>query len=469
MDYSSMEVWNFIIQTGIIAILVIVSTVLRHIPFIKKTLIPTSVLAGFLLLGFKYLHIIEVNQTFLEVVTYHGIALGFIALSLRVSKEQKDNGKVGTAVRSGALIVSTYLVQAITGLIISLLLAYTFMPGLFKASGMLLPMGYGQGPGQANNIGTTYEKLGFAGGHSYGLAIAAAGFLCACIVGVIYLNVQAKRGKIVRKSPEELSGSVSVDTFQDPNEIPISQSIDKLSIQMALILLVYIFTFGVIFGITTLLAKTAPGVANMLSPLLWGFNFIFASLFALLLKVIMKGLKKGKLMKRQYANNYLLNRISGFFFDVMIICGIAAIDFSDLKGLWIPFAITVIAGGIVTFVYLKFITKKLYGQYAEEAFLSMFGMLTGTISSGILLVREIDPEFQTPAANNLVSGSGTGIVFGAPMLILVGMAAKSTMMTFVVMGIVVVYLCVLLLIILLRKKETVNSDTVAVESSGSES
>ena len=53
--------------------------------------------------------------------------------------------------------------------------------------------------------------------------------------------------------------------------------------------------------------------------------------------------------------------------------------------------------------------KKLYAEYPEEGFLGMFGMLTGTISSGILLVREIDPELKTPAANNLVSGSGVAI------------------------------------------------------------
>ena len=75
----------------------------------------------------------------------------------------------------------------------------------------------------------------------------------------------------------------------------------------------------------------------------------------------------------------------------------------------------------------------------------MYGMLTGTISSGILLLREIDPEFKTPAANNMVTGSSFGIIFGAPVLLLVSMAPKSTMMTFVVLGLVIIYLAILLL------------------------
>lgn len=456
MDYSAANeaLWSPIIQVGIIAFLVIISNILRlKIPFVRRSLMPTAVLAGFLLLGLKYTGLIGINQNLLEMITYHALAIGFIALSLRVNKKETSNSGLGVAVKSGAVIVSTYVIQGIVGLIISIGLAYTFMPGFFKASGLLLPMGYGQGPGQANNIGSTYEKLGFAGGHSYGIAIAATGFLVACIIGVIYLNVGQRKGYFVKKDYSERAGSVEVDSFQDENEAPISQSIDRLSIQCALILAVYILTFLVTLGITWLLANYAPGVANLLNSMLWGFNFIFGSLFAVIVRSIISKFRKSNIMKMQYQNNYLLSRISGLAFDIMIICGIATINFEDLSGLWIPFVLTAVIGGIVTFVHLRLLTKKVYPEYEQEAFLSMFGMLTGTISSGILLVREIDPEFKTPAANNLVTGSSTAIGFGAPILIFVGMAAKSTAMTFVVFGILIVYLAILLAIALAGKKK----------------
>jgi ESS family glutamate:Na+ symporter len=73
----------------------------------------------------------------------------------------------------------------------------------------------------------------------------------------------------------------------------------------------------------------------------------------------------------------------------------------------------------------------------------MYGMLTGTISSGVLLVREIDPQLETPAANNLVVGSSFGILLGAPVLILVGLATKSNMMCFVTLALAFVYLLIL--------------------------
>ena len=457
MNYSAENIalWSPVVQLGIIALLVLVSNILRlKIPFVKKTLMPTSVLAGFLLLGFKYTGLLEINSNLLDSLTYHGIALGFIAMSLRVSKNDfSQGGGIRTAVNSGAMIVSTYMIQGIIGLIISLGLAYTFKPDMFKAAGILLPMGFGQGPGQANNIGSSYEALGFTGGKSYALAIAATGFLVACIIGVIYLNIQAKRGKFERKDVKELSGSVTVDTFQDEGEMPISQSIDRLSIQVALIVLVYVFTFFVLWGVTTLLAKFAPGVANALSPIFWGFNFIFGSLFAVLTRNILSKFRKLKLMEMQYQNNYLLSRISGLFFDVMIICGIASIDFEDLRGLWIPFVLTCVLGGVVTFINIKIFCKKIYKGYEEEGFLAMFGMLTGTISSGILLVREIDPDFKTPAANNLVSGSGVAIAFGAPMLILISMAPKSTASTFIVLGLLAVYYLIFVGVMCIKKKD----------------
>ena len=445
MDFSAAntDLWGGIIQIGILAIMILFANTIRlKIPFIRKTLMPTSVLAGFILLFIKELELIPINTDFFEMITYHGIALGFIAMSLRVNKEKSSKGAARLGLKSGALIVSTYLVQAVFGLIISISLFFTFIPEVFPASGILLAMGYGQGPGQANNVGTTYETLGFIGGQSYGLAIAAAGFVCACIIGVIYLNVK----KIQRKEHSEVSGSVTIDTFQDKDEIPISRSLDRFSVQVALVLVVYIITYLLIHGITSLLGTYLPGVAKSISPLLWGFNFIIGSVVASLCKVIINKLRKSQVMVRQYQNNYLLSRISGVAFDAMIIAGITTINFDDISQLWLPFLLTSITGGLVTFLYIKFMAKKLYPDYEEEGFLSMFGMLTGTISTGILLLREIDPDFETPAANNLISGSAFGIAFGAPILILISMAAKSPMMAIIVMGLCIVYFIVLFLI-----------------------
>lgn len=442
VDFSSANtgLWSFTVQLGIISGILLLSNVLRQrVTLIRNTLMPTAVLAGFILLILRVTGIIGIESGILEMITYHGIAIGFIALSLRVADDTRGKGARAMP-KTGALIVSSYLLQGIMGLVISLGLSYTIMPGLFKAAGVLLPMGYGQGPGQANNVGTTYEALGFVGGRSFGLSLAAAGYLSACIVGIIYLNSLVRKGAFRRQTYEEISGSVTIEMFQDDNEMPISESIDRFSVQIALVFLVYLATYLVTRGLVSLLAGLSSSLADTVSSLLWGFNFIVGSALAILLKAIMKRLQQKKVIRLQYQNSYLLARISGMAFDLMIVAGIGSIDIMDLSGLWLPFILMSVSGAIATLYYLIWMSKKIYPGYENEGLLGMYGMMTGTISSGILLLREMDPYFDTPAANNLVGGSSFAIVFGAPMLILIGLAPRSPLMAFVTLGLMIVYM-----------------------------
>lgn len=456
MNYSAAntDLWNAMLQLGYLSGILLLANVLRRkIPLVRKSLMPTAVLAGFIAFIVRNLGILKLDGVFMENVTYHAIALGFIALSLRIIKKPEPaSNEYLTGPKSGALIVSTYLVQGAIGIIITILLSYTLSPGLFKAAGILLPMGYGQGPGQANNVGATYEQLGFTGGQSFGLSIAAAGFLCACLVGVVYINVLHRKNKIKIKTAAEIAEVLTVEDFQDKNEIPISQSIDRLSIQIAMVLFVYLLTYLISLGITQLTSSLSPGLAATVNPLVWGFNFIIGSLVAMAFKGTIGWFKNRRWMLRQYPNNFLLDRISGFAFDFMIVAGIAAIDVTDLEGLWLPFIVLSIVGGIITFCYLAKLCKIIYPNYYYEGFLSMYGMLTGTISTGVLLLREIDPSYKTPAATNLLTGSSFAIVLGAPMLVLIGLAPKSDLLLFITLGLMLVYLALLVLFLVKVKK-----------------
>jgi len=451
MDFSNAntQLWAMFIWAGVIAVLLLVANILtRKIAFVRKSLIPVAALAGFLLLILRSVGWLNVPMVLLEMVTYHGIALGFIALTLRTTKE----GTGGMfAFKAGALIVSTYLVQAIIGLLISAILFYTVLPDFFPAAGILLPMAFGQGPGQANNVGSSYEAMGFAGGRSFALSLAAVGYLVACLVGIWYTRRVIRRRNLSPADQPLVSGSVTVDAFQDRNEVPVSESVDRLSMQVALILVTYLLTFLATRAIAGLVSSAAPGFANMFVPLLWGFNFITGSLMAMAVKAVLTGLRRSGAMTRQYQNNYLLNRLSGLAFDLMIVAGIASINIADMRGLWLPFLLMALTGGAATYWYLKKLTPILAPGFADESFVAMYGMLTGTISSGILPLRQIDPEFKTPAADQLVVGSGTGILFGAPILILISLAPTSQGMLWLTIGLCAVYLALLLVFLLGRK------------------
>ena len=446
MAFWEFEIWQGMVQFGLLSIvLLLANTLRRKIKVLRLSLLPTAVLGGFIIFFIRLFGIFDglFDNRYLDMIVYHTIALGFIALSLKTNLI-KDTKKYSSAAKdgfnSGLIIVSTYLIQGIIGLAITILLAATLLPNLFPAAGIILPLGFGQGPGQANNFGTNYEILyNFVGGKSWGLSIASLGFIWATIPGVIYLS-NLKRKGLFKSTEAKINSEDEIEQIHGlKDEIPLAEAIDKFTVQVSLVMLVFMTTFGFMYGIDQLVLE--PGLlgnfgVNTLRPLIWGFNFIFGTLFALLYKQIFKRLKYVKLMTHSYTNNFMLNRIAGFVFDFMIIASIALIDISVLANLWLPLLIITTVGGLLTFVYLIRISKIFYKNYELEGFLSMYGTMTGTASTGIALLRESDPNFVTPAANNLVIGSTGAILFGFPLLLLLGFAPNYPVL---VLGLLVIF------------------------------
>ena len=107
------------------------------------------------------------------------------------------------------------------------------------------------GPGQAYTWGRTYENLfGFNSGTSFGLTIAAMGFVCASIGGVIYLNILRKRGKFSGDIGNFIKDDdLSAQTITGDNEIPLSESMDKFTVQVALVFIAYFLCISFYEGI----------------------------------------------------------------------------------------------------------------------------------------------------------------------------------------------------------------------------
>ena len=439
MDLSEYKLWEVLMQIGIIFIAILIGNTLRRkIKFIRNSLLPSSVIAGIIIFGLKFVPYVNeyINASLMEALTYHCLGLGFIALSLKTAVKNSNKAK-HVVLDTGITTVNTYLIQAIIGIGLSVVLSLTLFKDLFYAAGILLPMGFGQGTGQALNVGNILQTFGFETGPSFGLAIAAIGFFVACIAGVVYLNILKKKGKLKIQEQRRLDNKLDTNIYAE-DEAPLSESVDKLTINLGFVVGAYIITYFIILGLSYLSVNFLGNFGTKtLKPLLWGFNFLFGSIVAIIVKAVIKLLKKKKIMTHTYINDFMMSRISGLFFDIMIVAGIAAIDWHNLKGLLWPLIIICIIGTIVTFFYLKFICKKIYPEYEYEAFFSMFGMLTGTASTGMILLREIDPNFETPAANNLVLQQVPAIAFGAPIMLLVSFAADSLPNCLIFLGITI--------------------------------
>lgn len=141
--------------------------------------------------------------------------------------------------------MSTYLIQAIVGLGITMIAAL--------------------------NYGNIYEnEFGFAGDKSFGLTIAALGFLSASIGGVIHLNVMKKKGRLVLSRRED--GSLHSDKVESDNEIPMQESMDKMTVQIAPIFVAYVAACLLMAGLGALV----PGMKSII----FGFNFLLGVITA---------------------------------------------------------------------------------------------------------------------------------------------------------------------------------------------
>ena len=128
-----------------------------------------------------------------------------------------------------------------------------------------------------------------------------------------------------------------------------------------------------------------------------------------------------------------MNRVSNTCFDLMVVSGIAAIRLDVLKHYWGVMLILGVVGLVITYFYNLVVARTLFKSYQEEQFLVMFGMLTGTASTGVILLREVDEEFKTPAADNIVYQNLPAIVFGFPLMLLATLAPKQPMLTWVIL------------------------------------
>ena len=433
-DYS---VWGGLNLFSVLLISLLAANLMKKFfPVLKASLIPSSVLGGGILIVIAGIYkFCTGNVMFdtrffggngtsvLELITYHSLALGFIASAFKSSDGKMTKQRTIEIFNTGVTTVSTYLLQAILGFGISLI-ACLFVKDFFPAAGVLLPFGFGQGTGQALNYGGIYEnQFGFAGGKTFGLTIAALGFLSASFGGVFHLVMLRRTGKIAPRNekPEHIDSS----EIQKDNEIPMQESVDKLTIQVALIVGAYMIAYFLMCGLGMLL----PGMKSVI----FGFNFLLGVLSATLVRTVLKFLNRKHILRREQINDFLMTRASNFFFDLMVVAGVAAIRLDILENYWGIILIMGAVGLISTYVYNYYIAKTLFPAYQEEQFLTMYGMLTGTASTGIILLREIDSEFKTPAADNMVYQNFPAIVFGFPMMLLATLAPVKPALTMIIL------------------------------------
>lgn len=453
------SVWKTLLQIALLlGFLLLGNTLRRVIPFLRKAFIPSALVGGLLLFIINIIFELIVKQTgatdlylvdrrIMQIITYHALAIGFIASSLRIVAKDKK-APVFESIQNGAITGGTYMLQAVVGIGVSLIFFWATKTFFYDA-GILLPLGFGQGPGNALTWDINFTNMPdntFDGNGSVGLTIASVGFLVASIVGIIYMNIYRHKGQITHK---DIKMERRVSDFEESDEIEDSESVDKLSIQVAFVGVGFVISFLIMLFFAKLTDWTGVALFNSVA---WGFNFIWGVIAANLIKLVVKYLRKKNVMHRRYINNYQMDRISGFAFDLMIIAGVAAIDVETVgKYLWFIVALCAV-GTVATIIYVRMMTKRCFKNYEHEAFLVNFGTLTGTASNGMIFLREVDPNNETPMSNIFIISQLPAMVFVAPLLLLLNMSATTEVKCYIALAIFFVLFALYTSFIILSSK-----------------
>ena len=470
------EDWGTINYFIYIGLLLFVGKILKEkLPFLNRIILPTALLAGVIGLLLSEGFILEQgiiplgrqedgSVPFIFEIVYHSIAIGFIALSLKRDKKE-TNKKVWS---SGMIIVLVYLLQALVGFA----LVFVLFTKIFPGAGLLLPLGFGQGPGLATTIGGNYSAnldlqaalpgAGFdlfSGGAALGASLASIGFIVGGTIGVVALNYYARKMNIkVSKFHDEKSAIKESYEFETIKEIRI---FDALTTQIVIIFLIYACVFGTLVLLENVVFPQLGDLGNTFAGVFHGFNFLIGILYALIFKRIIVSMESRGKNVNFMTNNYILSNIASLAFNFMITAAVLTITISAVKSYALLVIVLAAVGGLATYLFLHWIIKRVFGtQFFVHYFLGFFGMLTGTVSTGMALLKGVDPKLESPVAEELVIGSGTAISMALPLfavlmlptLAIVNENGFNNVLAFIILGGYFVALLGVLLFINRRKK-----------------
>ncbi len=400
-----------VLMFSFLSTMLIVGFLIRaKVRIVQKYLFPSSLLGGLVglaIVNFKPFHI---DPKIFEAFTFHFFNISFISIGLTPTspeeklskKESKDSfkGSLWMALIEGVVFPA----QAVVGGILVILFV-TLGMRLHNAFGFLLPLGFEEGPGQALSFGRVWETMGFQNAATIGITYAILGFMFAIFVGVPLVNWGIRKG-LAREGkaglPEEfLKGFYAPEKRQ---EVPLRltthpANVESLAFQLALVGLVYGLTYFVVKYLGVLMGGSNARLA-------WGFFFLFGMVIAMGVRYIMG------LLKIEYLINVTLQRrITGFSVDYLIVATGCAIQLEIISKALIPILAISIAGGLLTLWVVIYLGRRLQ-SYNLERIAAIYGTVTGTVSTGLLLLRIVDPEFKTPVPKEV----GFMNIFAVPII-----------------------------------------------------
>lgn len=393
---------------GFLSTLLLLGIITRaRVSFVQRFLFPSCLIGG--VIGLVLISLlpegvfgadgwIPVTTDRLETLAFHFFNLSFISVGLTPSDKSDAAQPAQGRFFKGAIWMAltqgiTFPLQAIVGGLVVLIFG-VFGVNLFQTFGFLAPLGFNEGPGQALSFGKVWEGVGFENATTVGLTFAAIGFLCAFFIGVPLANWGVRRGYAIgggRELTEEVVKGIMPLKKEGESAGTLrmhSSNVDTLAFQAAVTGFVYIVTYFLV----DLLSRLIGGDS---AKMIWGFYFFFGLAIAILVRWIMDRIGVGHML-----DSGIQKRITGWSVDFLIVATIPAIQLMVVWTFILPITLISAINAILTTLVVLWLGRRLLSLNMERM-VSIYGVVTGTVSCGLLLLRIVDPEFRTSAVFEL--------------------------------------------------------------------
>lgn len=427
MGYSSL---NLIYDVACISLLLFIAKIIRSkLKIIQNLYIPTALIAGFLglIFGKQFLNILPFSE---EISSYAGILIAFVFGSMFIGSDRKVN--FNSMFNS---VGDSFLVNAASEIFqfsFFTLLGVTILPlvfnGLNSAFGLMLPSGFVGGHGTAAAIGSVLAENGWTDATSIGQTFATIGLLGGIIIGVILINIGARRGntffiKDVKNLPKEmLTGLVEKENRTSFGDNTVNaMSIDTFTWHFTLI--------SVAVGMAYLINEGLKIILPSVSFPIYGLALICSIIVQNILKIV---------HMNQYVDKKIVTHIGSSATDYLVAFGVASININVVLKYITPIIILSILGFIVIVLWFWIISPKFYRNYWFERGIYVFGLSTGVMATGVILLRIVDPEFKSGVLEDFgfawifLSFMDMLIVSFSPIFVLNGVGLLSSIVLIVV-------------------------------------
>ncbi len=284
--------------------------------------------------------------------------------------------------------------------------------GVGPMFGGLIPVGFEGGHGTAGGLARTFEAQGWPEGKDLALASATAGVTSAIVVGMVLINWAARRGylalgkKPADLSPAERSGVVPIEKRRPAGMLTVSS--DAIG---ALTLHVVVIGLAVLIGV--LLKEAAWAVERAVHADLGAAAREETTLYVLIKSFPLFPLcMLGGLVVQGFLDHFdrhnlidagLMRRVQNTALDFLVVAAIATIRVEAVVAQFWPFAVIVAAAIAWNVFCVTVLARRLLPDAWFERSIAELGQSMGVTATGLLLLRAVDPDYETPAADAFAS------------------------------------------------------------------